>query len=250
MRWILFAPVLFSFGKRNAPPQISCFLHWLAGGGRGGEYRVRCPGGGSGSAGTPFLDSRGGHADVDPLGSGPLPGPNHPNWTQNYRGVSRVNRPSITRAIDSGKIVWAKWVTFADTKLNSVLNIGRGSVTARTLPKYVSVQFGETLPNAAVERDAHRQIRAPEWSTAAVTRLGCSVGGPCLGSVYSYAERCSDRGPEGSILYSRIRRISSSYNKKWQKGRLPHAQLELLTERTKNKTHTAMLTTFKYAGQT
>ena len=73
-----------------------------------------------------------------------------------------------------------------------------GSATARTLPKY-----GETLPNTALERDAHRQIRAPEWSTAAVTRSGCSVGGPCLGSVYSYAERCSDRGPEGSI-YSRI----------------------------------------------
>ena len=51
-----------------------------------------------------------------------------------------------------------------------------------------------TVPNTAVERnEAHWTCMAHDWSTAAVTGLGCSVGGPCVGSVRA-AEACSDRG--------------------------------------------------------
>ena len=63
------------------------------------------------------------------------------------------------------------------------LLFARGSVTARTLPKHCRT--------TAVERnDARWTCLAPDWSTAAVLGLGCSVGDPCLGSVSAVVCAC------------------------------------------------------------
>ena len=62
----------------------------------------------------------------------------------------------------------------------------------------------ETLPSTAAERnDAHRTFLAPDWSTAAVTGLGCSVAGPRLGSVSAVSAPASAHGHKKNTMLTR-----------------------------------------------